>query len=233
MTHFKVIQSGKEVEVYRYENDFFDDFNDLFRSSYTRPQEEKTSEEKFRSSRSRTKNRMRRLISCNVGKWGQPPILVTYTFAENLKDLSIANRFFRNYTQRVNRALGFKLKYLSVPEFQKRGAVHYHVIYFNLPFLKDIAYLEKIWKHGSTKVEKVRKPKAMGVYLTKYLQKSFGDVRLSGKKCYTASQGLLKPIEKRVNNLLDSELDFDNMRLKKDVTYQVGSFGSVNYKRFN
>lgn len=233
MTRFKVIQSGKEVEVYKFENDFFDDFTDLFRSSYTRPDEQKTSEEKFRSSRSRTKNRLRRLISSNVGKWGQPPILVTYTFAENLKDLPTANHYFRNYTQRVNRALGFKLKYLSVPEFQKRGAVHYHVIYFNLPFLKDITYLEKIWGHGSTKVEAVRKPKAMGVYLAKYLQKSFGDVRLLGKKCYTASQGLNKPIEKKVDNLLDLDLDFDTMRLKKDVTYQVGSFGSVNYKRFN
>lgn len=230
---YKVIQSGKEVEVYKYENDYFSDFNEMFKWSYTRPVDEKTSEEKFRSSRSRTKNRLRRLISSNVKKWGQPPILVTYTFAKNERDIAVANRVFRNFTQRVNRYFGFKLKYVSVPEFQKRGAVHYHVIYFNLPFLDDITLLEKVWCHGMCKVEAVRKPKAMGVYLAKYLQKSFGDVRLIGKKCYTASQGLFKPIEKRVDNLLDVSLDFNKMRLRKDITYQVGSFGSVNYKRYN
>lgn len=230
---YKVIQSGKEVEIYKYDSFYFDDVNDLFTRFYNREGQVNDSIERFRSSRSRAKNRLRRLISSNIAKWGKVPILVTYTFKENLKDLDKANRIFRNYTQRINRKLGFKLKYLSVPEFQKRGAVHYHVIYFNLPYFEDIGFLERVWKQGMCKIEAVRKPKAIGFYLSKYLQKSIGDVRLMGKKSYTASKGLFKPIEKKVDNLLDLSLDFNNMKLKKDITYQVGFFGSVNYKRYN
>ncbi len=230
---YKVIKSGKELEVYEYSNTLgLNDFSDLFawRVDFM---DNKSIEERYRSSKARTKNRLRRLIASNVGEWGQPPILVTYTFKENIKSVSYANRLFRNYTQRINRFFGFKLKYVSVIEFQKRGAVHYHVIYFNLPFLQDITLLEKVWGLGMTKVESVRKVGSMGVYLSKYLQKTMFDVRLIGKKCYSASKGLVKPVEKRVDNLIDSSFDFSKVRLKKDVVYQVGSFGNVHYKRYN
>jgi len=228
-SHARLVISGNIVEEYRYAHPYL--FN--LAPGKARTDEDAPPRESPTDKRGdhvlRARRMIRRVIDANVTGL---PIFITYTFKRNVKSLEEANPIFSAHVKELQRRYG-KLKYLCVPEFQKRGAVHYHVIYFNLPFLKDIAYLEKIWGHGSTKVEAVRKPRAMGVYLSKYLQKSFGDSRLLGKKCYTASQGLFKPIEKRVDNLLDSDIDFANMRLKKDVSYQVGSFGSVNYKRFN
>ncbi|WP_100657322.1 rolling circle replication-associated protein [Alteromonas flava] len=64
-------------------------------------------------------------------------------------------------------------RYAWVAELQKRGAVHYHVVMwlpkaFRLPMPDKRGW----WKHGSTKIETVRKSVA---YLAKYLSKDDTD----------------------------------------------------------
>jgi len=52
---------------------------------------------------------------------------ITLTFKENLTDLTIANKKFNEAMKRIRRKFP-DFKYLGVPEFQKRGAVHYHLM---------------------------------------------------------------------------------------------------------
>lgn len=39
-------------------------------------------------------------------------------------------------------------------EKQKRGAIHYHIIFFELPFIKT-KVLQEIWGHGFVKLNKI------------------------------------------------------------------------------
>lgn len=70
---------------------------------------------------------------------------ITLTFKENITDLSYANREFHKFTSKVSRRcknLGFEYMYIGVPEFQKRGAVHYHLL-TNLPVNSEIIPKQK------------------------------------------------------------------------------------------
>jgi hypothetical protein len=55
---------------------------------------------------------------------------------------------------RLNYHIGHALKYVSVVEFQKRGAVHYHAVFFNLPFIVNDE-LAAIWSHGFIKINAI------------------------------------------------------------------------------
>ncbi|MGM9458151.1 rolling circle replication-associated protein, partial [Lacticaseibacillus rhamnosus] len=74
---------------------------------------------------------VRRLVLANFDAGSK---FVTFTFAENVKDIDQANREWKKFVQRLRRRYG-DFKYLSVIEFQKRGAVHYHMI-SDLPYVK-------------------------------------------------------------------------------------------------
>lgn len=60
---------------------------------------------------------------------------ITLTFSDNVCDIDQANKYFSLWTKRYTnfcKKYGHELKYLGVPEFQKRGAVHYHLL-LNVP----------------------------------------------------------------------------------------------------
>lgn len=86
---------------------------------------------------------------------------ITLTFKENITDLSYANREFHKFTSKVSRRckkLGFEYKYIGVPEFQKRGAVHYHLL-TNLPVNSEIIPKQKkplkLWNKKEKRYVKV------------------------------------------------------------------------------
>jgi hypothetical protein len=109
------------------------------------------------------------------------------------------------------------LKYAVVIEFQKRGAIHFHVLFFNLPYI-DQNILAKLWGKGFIKINKIDNVKNIGSYVTKYMSKDFGDSRLCGQKSYFTSRGLKKPFitydESAINILLNAMPD-------KDKAFQI------------
>jgi hypothetical protein len=138
--------------------------------------------------------------------------MLTLTFANNTQDLSAAHYEFMLFVQRLNdycfgseRSL---LRYLAVPEFQKRGAVHYHVVLFNLPHLKNVQVeLKEIWGKGMIFISKVRGTNGLTKYLSKYITKAIADDRLRGRKRYFASLGLLRPVATNDDATIGTILD--------------------------
>ena len=65
-----------------------------------------------------------RICKANADIWES---FITLTFKENLKDISIANKKFNSFVSNVRKKKK-DFKYIAVPEFQKRGAVHYHLL---------------------------------------------------------------------------------------------------------
>ena len=137
----------------------------------------------------RAQQNIKRTILSNWGQYGKNTTtkFLTLTFAENIIDRKIANRYFDNFLKRLRRRYG-KLFYLAVPERQKRGAWHYHVIFFNLPFVpwQDMISL---WKYGGIYIEKVHNALHCSRYISKYLSK---DDRKKNEKSVYMSIGLIR-----------------------------------------
>lgn len=98
------------------------------------------------------------------------PAMVTLTYREGV---DWCGTHMSSYIRRVrawwNRLTDRPLRYVWVAELQKRGAVHYHVIFW-LPagFTMPKADKRGWWQHGSTRTEAARFPVA---YLAKYASK--------------------------------------------------------------
>jgi len=236
----KVVISGNIVEIYSYDRGVFkSSVNENGRAGNgftTDEQKEKNRE----VSLMRARRNLRRIVNANVNQWGNDLTckFVTLTFKDNVTDLDEANYEFRQFIKRLNyRIYGKKcsnLKYTVVPEFQERGAVHYHVIFYNLPYTKaDV--IEEVWGNGFIKINKIDDVDNVGAYICKYLTKDNDDERLRGRKCYFNSRGLKKPIEKY--------LDYDDLeRIKKSLPGQAmtykGNFeneyvGEIEYTQYN
>lgn len=131
---------------------------------------------------------------------------ITLTFADNVTDLSEANKKFEIFITQMRRyckAMGIEFYYLGVPEFQKRGAVHYHLLtslvcgteLLPLQEGQTDMYNVKFWKHGFTSaynLDMTDNNFNVALYLTKYLFKDL-DERLFGRTRVLKSNNLAKP----------------------------------------
>lgn len=173
----KAVITGNFVEVYEYARPIFRGLQSRFpRSSGVR-----TPKPRSMQSAMRTRSRIRRLVNSNptMDKF------LTLTFAENITDVASANYLFKLFRQKLERHLGRKFKYLGVIEFQKRGAVHYHLI-MDIPFI-EWPILSEMWGNGRIQIERIRKPNRAGIYMAKttnYIAKGLQDTRLFGKRVY-------------------------------------------------
>jgi hypothetical protein len=172
-------------------------------------EKEKMSKEEIRAkSLRRARKMIFDLVYANAWHWhqrnGKPyrPIFITFTFRKNIVDLDYANKEFKNFIRRFGYSIRGKetfLKYLNVVEFQERGAIHFHTVFFNLPFVERIYdKVRDMWRQGigegSTRIESVYNEQGIILYLSEYLTKSVNDDRLEARKSYFASKGLKKPI---------------------------------------
>ncbi|HWR25782.1 MAG TPA: hypothetical protein VN278_06045 [Methanosarcina sp.] len=124
------------------------------------------------------------------GKWGLR--FLTLTFAENLQNRKLANYEFRQFVRRLEYFLGEKFLYVCVPERQKRGAYHFHLLMYS-PFIlwEDIL---RIWNVNSQEsrgawIEKIRGIGNLGSYLAKYMSKDMSESDKYSKR-YFGSRGL-------------------------------------------
>lgn len=206
----KAIVSGNVVEVYKFGTPVFTG-KDLKTKKKGSEKLLDTSQEDLKAkmdkslkdSLRRTRNSLRRLINANAGKWNERDKFFTLTFKENVTDHEIANAKFRSFIKKLNYFIFKKhsgLKYVAVVERQQRGALHYHVIFFNLPYVPH-ADLLKIWGHGGVRINAIDHVDNVGVYVVKYIEKTMRDLEADksakekDKKLYFSSNGLHKPAE--------------------------------------
>lgn len=183
-----------------------------------------------------------RIAKTNRSVW---ETFITLTFKENITDISTANKIFNAWRTNIKK-LKPDFKYLAVPEFQKRGAVHYHIL-SNLGIEdKDIIlkqqkktgkavkfddlYDVKYWTKGFARVDFIKNDyKKIYSYICKYMTKDI-DNKLFGKKRYFYSQNLDKPFETYLN--LSNSRDFDYfMNIMKDSNIEYKSVYEDVYSR--
>lgn len=189
LSNNKAIITGKYREFYSFKNAYLYAFKkpqQPFIPKHIRnAKKEKTKEERelyIKTASNRAKSKIMRLINGNQYVYPEIPTFLTLTFAENITDIKFANRRFTNFIKRMTRRIDKQLRYVAVHEFQRRGALHYHAIVFNLPYITK-SELEKIWSYGYVHIELVKND-GLPYYMTKYISKSFADPRCKGAKRY-------------------------------------------------
>lgn len=204
---FKVVVSGKQVEVYKYKKNVWRDYESC--PADERPakkprqlnmfEQQKLKEQRIKFSINRTKTEIRRLVNSNpkLNKF------MTLTFAKSTTNLKEANYIFNKFILRMSYRYP-DFMYLAVPEFQKDvdfhgrkkeggGSIHYHLL-CNLPFI-EIDTLEYIWGQGMVNIRQTSKVNNLGAYMSKYLGKELFTGRMFGKKKFFRSQSLQSPVE--------------------------------------
>lgn len=183
-----------------------------------------------------------RIIDCN---FDDNTKFMTLTFKENIQDINYTNYEFNKFIKRLNFYIYHvkkqQLKYIAVWEKQKRGAIHYHIVFFSLPFIK-INELQQIWGHGFVKLNKVDVDSKdnRGRYISKYFSKDI-DAKEYKQKSFFKSQNLIKPITKRMTRQELFDFSTENVVFTKEYTRtlphlgddpSVGSkHGSVRYTK--
>jgi len=137
----------------------------------------------------RARNEIRRLALSNFDSKSK---FLTLTFKDNVTDLEVANELFKKFTRKL-RGKYPNFKYIAVIEFQKRGAIHYHML-LDIPYVKA-KQLRDMWGQGNVKINKIDHVNNVGAYIVKYMTKAKADERLIGKKMYQCSRNLERPIE--------------------------------------
>lgn len=180
----KLVQCGNYVQVYYLENkkiktdstDKNAELN-LKKISYSKCKEEKQDLTIDLKNITRSKLACQRLAKCNSLEW---KTFITLTFEENIENIKEANKRFRHFINKIHR-VEKNFKYLGIIEFQKRGAVHYHVL-TNIDINdKRFIYAQednkkykhiKYWIDGFTKVDNIQGDiKKIVGYISKYMTK--------------------------------------------------------------
>lgn len=121
------------------------------------------------------KSRRRMLILMNRCDFRKTrSVFLTLTF-HSIPTIEDASKSFRKFMKRLLRRFP-NLAAIWRKEFQQRGAAHYHVIVFNMPYLhwKEILRLWRACtpdKEGSIHVRLLRSAKAVIGYVAKYIAK--------------------------------------------------------------
>jgi hypothetical protein len=96
---------------------------------------------------------------------------LTLTYARNMQSQDRAVSDFAEFVDRLGRFFGHRISYVSVPELQERGAIHWHTV-LRSPYLPDTE-LTRLWsKHndrGSWKLREVEEATDTGRYISKYI----------------------------------------------------------------
>lgn len=200
MGYTKIIQSGTLLEVYRYEKNL-PIRRSVPRQNTDRKRNNRITKRSFDSVR-RAARAFRRIVRSNlVGN--DVPSLFTFTMYQKLS-YSTSVRIFTRFAARLRRVCGGEFRYIAVPEFQKRGAVHWHVLIWGLSaYAKNeraTRRISRLWQRGFVDcVITDGHPKLSG-YLAKYMSKTMSDIRLGGKKAYYASRNILRPMSNSSGN---------------------------------
>ena len=229
LTNTKVIVAGSIVETYTYPADRLLAYNFTVsnrckvhsRNTGTDIESLKRKTESNKRSMRRASLELRKLVNANAWQYRTSlgivctPLFATFTFSDDIRDVRTANNIFLKFIRRLNYKLSGKskkgcLRYVSVIGFQdknREGVVHYHSVFFNLEQGKE-SFLQAIWKSGIVDIKKIEDSENVGLYMSKHIVESSGNVLLGSHKRYFASKGLYKAVEIKDQSKAQSIIEF-------------------------
>ncbi len=233
---FKVIKCGDYLQVFRYkETKVIKDKEPLDNDKLYHKKSSCRVKDKIEYRNiMRTKFTCQRLAKANAKEWKS---FITLTYADNMQDIPQAKKDFEYFVTNIKKKKP-DFKYISIIEFQKRGAVHFHLL-SNLS-LNDTNIIVKQkdndkycdvkhWKKGFTSFESVEGDikKIIG-YISKYMTKECDD-RLFNYRRFSSSQNLLKPEV----NYISFRNDKERKWLYNEIKGREGIYTSTYFDKFD
>lgn len=124
------------------------------------------------SSLKKSINKMRDIINLNfTGECNE--LFITLTYKDNMRDYKKLYNDFKNFYKRLKKKYDdVEFKYVYAVEPQARGAWHIHMLLKAMN--KDVLYIhnseiEKLWRQGFTKTERLENVDNVGAYVSSYL----------------------------------------------------------------
>jgi hypothetical protein len=164
----------------------------------------------------------------------QPNYFLTLTYKENMQDSKKAWQDYDKLRRKLSR-LNESFDYVAVQEKQKRGAIHFHILYRNFININLVRYhwnkivgdncmikVKAVNKGG--RIGKIRVAKYLAKYITKDLEHAPGEIN---SKRYSASKGIPDP-EKQTFYMPYSP---DPKAMEYHLLKIVESFGKVRTNR--
>lgn len=183
----------------------------------------------------RLRNNFKRLVWANTNR-KSPASLITLTMFE-VYTVKVAWSIFTKFIQILRATYGRSFRYIAVPEFQKRGAVHFHALFWELPQdlvdnERDTRVLQRTWAMGFVDAVPTDGSTKLAHYLAKYMSKAMQDERLLRAKAYVSSRNCLRPVSIRseaVFDLFTEKLTVDKP-LQHTKEYDTKWLGRCVYK---
>lgn len=223
-TNTKIIVCGDYIEVYEYARPLYWGFQNKPQIH----QSTTTNLERTDLSINRSRQKLYKIIMSNLDdKQLYKNLFVTLTFKKNIIDIKKANYEFKKFIQRFYTFMGKKYKYITVIEFQKRGAIHYHTLIFNVKYKEKLHLdIKKLWGNGATDIKAIKDIRNLSAYISKYIRKGFMDKRLVRNKAYFCSRSCIYPQIYKNQEDIDRYLQ-RNIIKKSSQTYPSNKFGVV------
>lgn len=234
-SYLKVIVTNNLVEIYTPETPYLLNRNPInHRGSNKNKAENPRKEEYKRRNTNRAFNFVKRLAVSNFGSIAHAKF-ITPTFRDtkdfDISDIRTCNKKLIIFMQKLRRK--YKgIKTLTIVEFQKRGAVHYHI-------LSDIEYihwseLQKMWIYGDITIEAIKDANHLGTYITKYFTKNANDPRLKGFRLYHASKNLIKPkvFYRDTAEKIKWFLEKNKLKPRYENNYKSEKNGNIGFKEY-
>jgi len=232
----KIVVAGLYVEEYIYENEIIHDKKRTRRKKKNKARTEQT--EMRGDALRRTRMNIMRLVNSN----SDFITFLTLTFDENkfenkkdITELEKCNYCFKTFVLRLKHHFP-DIKYLAVPEFQgdyyfrtgiKKefgGAIHYHLL---LNQKIDTKKMEKIWRHGFVKINKIKSVNNIGLYVSKYLSKESFNKKYFGKRKFFYSRNLNRPREYKGQDCEPILADLPQLKLIYEKEFENKYRGKV------
>lgn len=235
---YKIVECGSFVQVYKYLHPRIKNINknddvDLNLKKIKYEVDTSKKETKLKTINEieerniiRSKLQCQRIAKANMEYW---ETFITLTFEDNVTDVKLANKRFKYFIDKVRRIKN-DLRYLVVPEHQKRGAIHYHLLtnisindtklMYNQednPKFKHVKY----WLDGFNSVEHIKgDAKKIVGYISKYMTKDI-DNRLFGQRRFFCSQNCIVPKVSYIDSMDSRDLEFLQKKIQdKELIYQ-------------
>lgn len=222
MGYIKTIKTGNFIEVFSYEREPVSVFRVGGRKSGTAPKspyERERPKRRRSDSANRAKQSFWRIVRGGLSKG--TPSLLTLTMLD-IVGIRDAYKCYTSFGQKIRRTFGNGISWVGVPEFQKRGAVHFHILIWGLPdelscrlgasysdksgkrkrkhicatnvlCERNTRRLAALWPWGWLDLVATDGNPRLAGYLSKYMTKALFDERLAGQKSYTRSRGMPSP----------------------------------------
>lgn len=215
MSYSKIIYTGDFLELYTYERSP----KIQLRRKQRLPKEADSKRSDVNYERRpdnirRLRKHFVRLVRSNLASNGNPAF-VTLTMLD-VVGLETGAKLYNSFIKKARAVFGDDIRVIGVPEFQKRGAVHYHALVWGIPeriieheaphwhgeadfgllgkVERGSRYIQSLWAYGYVDCVLTDGSPKLANYVAKYMYKAMQDSRLYGRRAYYATRNVLRPM---------------------------------------